>query len=199
MRPNFQNAQELANYFHFVPKSDRDYIRLEKAWGMYVNNYRGDGCMGSCAEMLTATSGSKKDTISNAGRVDCRILYKTASGAVVPVTCERKTTGGRIQTFETEFSKAEKMEGKFVVYSLDICNAGTNYLRRKVDAVVIPRKLFVEKLREFNAIKAMYHNHQIDGYGIQASSKKLFLWLADWPIAYDRDAVYSDDDFEGLE
>lgn len=199
MKIIFKDKAALAKYFNFIPQSARDEVRLEKAWQMYINNYRGDGCMGSCAEMLTATSGSKKSTISNAGRVDCRILYRTENGAVVPVSAERKTNGGRIQTLETEFSKAEKMEGKYVVYSMDVCNAGTNGLRRKVDAVVIPRQLFIKKLLEFNAVKTVRHGGVVDGFAIQVSSKKLFLWLADWPIVYDRNAVYCDEDFEGLE
>lgn len=198
-KPIFNNPRELARYFHFEIKSDADSRRLIKAWGMYTADYKGPGCMGCVAEMLSATSGSKKDTVSNSGRVDCHIKYKTASGAVIPVSCERKTNGGRIETFETEFSKAEHIEGKFVIYSMDICNSTTSNLRRYVPAVVIPRKLFVEKLQEFNAVKAMRHGGEIDGYGIQVSKKALFLWLSDWPIVYDRNAVYSDEDFEGLE
>lgn len=199
MKPIFHDAFELAEYFSFTPVSDSDVKRLGKAWDMYVTNYRADGCMGCVAEMLSATSGSKKATVSNSGRADCHIKYRTASGAVVPVQCERKTNGGRIETFETEFSKAEQMSGKFVIYSMDICNSTTSNLRRYVPAVVIPRKLFIEKLQEFKAVKAMRHGGEVDGYGIQVSKKALYLWLADWPIVYDRNAIYSDEDFEGLE
>ena len=199
MKPVFTNKAELAKYYYFKVETANDEKRLEKAWSLYVTDYKGDGVMGCIAEMLTATSGSKKETVSNAGRFDCYIKFRTADGKVIPVPAERKTNGGRIETFETEFSKAEKMQGRYVVYSLDVCNSGTNGKRRYVPAVVIPRKLFIEKLREFGAIKAMRHGGEIDGYGIQSSSKKLYLWLADWPIVYDRNAVYSDDDFEGLE
>jgi hypothetical protein len=198
-KPIFGDAIDLANYFHFEVKSEADVKRLGLAWKMYITDYRGGGCMGCIAEMLSATSGSKKATVSNSGRADCHIKYRTASGAVVPVQCERKTNGGRIETFETEFSKAEHIEGKFVIYSMDICNSTTSNLRRYVPAVVIPRKLFIEKLKEFKAIKAMSHNGEVDGYGIQVSKKALYLWLSDWPIVYDRNAVYSDEDFEGLE
>lgn len=198
-KPIFADVYELADYYDFKPTSKADFLRLKKAWQIYVTNYRGDGCMGCVAEMLTATTGSKKETISNAGRFDCYIKFCTADGRIIPVPVERKTNGGRVETFETEFSKAEKMAGRYVVYSLDICNSGTNGMRRFVPAVVIPRKLFIEKLREFNAIKAMRHGGEIDGFGIQATSKKFYLWLADWPIVYDRNAVYTDDDFEGLE
>lgn len=199
MKPIFENPLELANYFDFVVMSDEDAIRLDKAWNIYLSNYKGDGCMGCVAEMLTATAGSKKATISNAGKIDCRILYRSARGYVIPMAVERKHNGGRIRTFESEYSKAEEMVGRYVVYHLDICNSNTQYLRRYVPAVVIPRTLFVAKLNEFNAIKAVNRNHVLEGYGIQCSSKKWFQWLAEYPIVYDRNAVYCDDDFEGLE
>lgn len=199
MKPIFSNREQLAKYFHFVPKSDKDVKRLEKAWTMYITNYRGDGCMGSIAEILTATTNSKKETISNVGRVDCFIKYRTESGHVIPVSVERKTNGGRVKTVETEFSKAEEMSGKFVVYSMDVCNAATSNLRRHVEPVVIPRKLFMEKLVEFKAIKAVNRNGELEGFAIQVSKKAFYEWLLDWPVVYDRNAVYCDDDFEGLE
>lgn len=199
MKPKFANAEQLANYFHFVPKSDKDAKRLEKAWAMYVIDYKGDGCMGCVAEILSATTGSKKETVSNAGRTDCHFMFRTESGAIVPVTAERKTNGGRLKTLESEFSRAEEINGRFVVYSMDVCNAGTSYLRRHVDAVVIPRKLFIEKLNELGAIKAINKKGKLDGFGIQVSNKPFFEWLSDWPVVYDRNAVYSADDFDGLE
>ena len=58
--------------------------------------------------------------------------------------------------------------------------------------------VFIDKLIEFKAIKAVNRNGELEGYGIQASSKKLYNWLADYPIVYDRNAVYCDEDFEGL-
>lgn len=204
-RPAFSTKEALAEYFSFKPASASDEVRLDKAWALYQTNYKGHGCLGCCAEMLTATTNSTKVTISNTGRIDCHIKFKSSSGYVIPVSCERKTNGGRIETIEGEFSKAEHIEGKYIVYSLDICNTSTSGKRRYVPAVVIPRLLFIEKLIEFNAIKKVYKyveetgERYLDGYGIQASSKKLYAWLADWPIVYDRNAVYCDDDFEGLD
>ena len=130
MKKKFKTPEELAHYFKFVPNSKADEERLAKAWEMYTTNYRGDGCMGCCAEMLTATSHSKKNTVSNAGRTDCFIKHRTAAGVVIPVAVERKTNGGRIETIETDFSKAERVLGKYVVYSLDVCNSGTGNVRR---------------------------------------------------------------------
>ena len=199
MAIKFNSKADLARHFNFIVNSEKDSIRLDKAWLMYVSNYRGDGNYGCIAEMLTATTNSKKATISNAGKADCFIKYRCANGAVIPVTVERKTNGGRIKTIETDFSKAENMNGKYVVYSMDICNSGTSYLHRHVDAVVIPKALFINKLIEFNAIKAVRHNGTIDGYAIQVTNKQFYLWLIDYPIVYDRNAVYCDDDFDGLE
>lgn len=198
-KPIFKDETELARYFKFVTVTKADKARLDKAWTMYVTNYRGDGCMGCVAEMLTATANSKKSTISNAGKADCFIRYRSANGSVVPVSVERKTNGGRIQTIETDFSKAETMGGKYIVYSMDVCNSTTGNKRRHVPAVVIPKALFLEKLIEFNAIKRINHGGVCDGLAIQVSNKALYVWLSEWPIVYDRNAVYTDDDFDGLE
>ena len=203
MKPTFKTAVDMCHYFNYFPTSDMDYRRIDKAWWMYVNDYKGPGCMGCIAEMLTATTNSTKETISNPGANDCWIKYRTENGYIVPVQCERKTSGGRVSTFENELSKAETITGKYVIYSMDVCNKNTGYLRRYVPAVVIPRVLFMQKLDEFKAIKAMYHKRngisQCDGYGIQVTKKDWFLWLAEYPIVYDRNAVYCDDDFIGLE
>ena len=198
-KPYFNNADELARYFKYEIKSEADEERLFSAWWAYTHDYKGPGVMGCVAELLAATTNSKKTTISNPGKADCYIKLRTESGHVIPVAVERKTNGGRIQTIETELSKAEKMVGRFVVYSMDICNTTTSGLRRRVPAVVIPRKLFIEKLVEFGAIKEMRHGGHVDGYGIQVSKKAWYEWLSDWPIVYDRNAVYSDEDFMGLE
>lgn len=210
MKPTFSNPMELAEYYSFVVKTKKDAERLCKAWSMYSMDYKGDGCMGCVAEMLTATKNSVKDTVSNAGKADCYIRYRTANGSVIPVSCERKTNGGRVSTIQTEFSKAEKMVGKFVVYSLDLCNSTTCNKRRYVPAVVIPKTLFLNKLTEFGALRELTRSIKdketneiigkyTDGIGIQANNKEWFLWLSDYPIVYDRDAIYCDDDFEGLE
>lgn len=198
-KPMFKNPDALASYFHFTVKTEQDEERLFSAWWAYTHDYKGCGVMGCVAELLTATPNSNKTTISNPGKVDCFVKLRTESGHVVPVAVERKTNGGRVQTVESELSKAEKMVGRYVVYSMDVCNSTTSGLRRRVPAVVIPRELFLSKLKEFNAIKAVRHNGVIDGYAIQVSNKRWYEWLLDWPVVYDRDAVYSDDDFEGLE
>lgn len=199
MKPYFSNKSELGNYFNFSPATPADDFRLEKAWGMYISDYKGDGCMGCVAELLTATANSRKSFVSNAGKLDCFILYRTNNGNIIPVGCERKTNGGRIQTIETAYSKAEKLVGRYVVYSLDICNSTTQGLRRHVPAVVIPKALFLAKLQEFGALKEVKHKGMTDGIAIQPSKKEWYNWLMDYPIVYDRNAVYCEEDFEGLD
>ena len=195
----FKNADDMCRYYRFSINSDKDAERVEKAWYIYVHGYKGDGKFGCIAEMLRAPSGSSKTTVSNPGKFDEYIKFRTASGAVIPVGCESKTNGGRIQTFETELSKAEYMTGRYVIYSMDVCNSCTGGLRRRVPAKVFPKQLFIEKLYELGAVKAINHKGKCTGYGIQVSSKKFYEWLSDWPILFDRDAVYCDDDFMGLE
>ena len=159
----------------------------------------GCGCMGAVAEVLSCTKGSKKVYVSKAGRKDTYILFRYPSGAIVPTAAERKTNGGRIRTEESAYRPAEEIKDRYVVYSLDVCNSGTGNKRRHVPAVVIPREVFMSKLNEFGALKEMRHNGRVDGIGIQATSKLWFEWLESWPIVYDRNAVYSADDFDGLE
>ena len=195
----FADQAAMLRYYHFTVNNDNDAERARKAWNIYLYGYKGDGKFGCIAEMLRAPSGSSKTTVSNPGKFDEYIKFRTVSGAVIPVGCESKTNGGRIQTFETEYSKAEKLAGRYVIYSMDVCNSCTGGLRRCVPAKVFPRQLFIEKLYELGAVKTINHKGKCTGYGIQVSSKKLYEWLDEWPILFDRDAVYSDDDFEGLE
>jgi hypothetical protein len=189
MKPSFDTKAALARYFKFTPATERDEARLEKAWAMYTADYRGDGCMGCVAELLTATKNSGKKAVSTANAVDCYVRFRAKSGKVIPVAAERKTNGGRV---------SYDMKGKYVVYSMDICNATTSNLRRRVPAVVIPKALFMAKLEEFGAIKAVNKHGELDGYAIQPSKKAWYEWLLEWPIVYNRDAVYCESDFEGL-
>ena len=199
MKPYFKTSYELAQYHGYDPESDLDFTRLEYAWRLYQDDYMGDGCMGAVAEVLSCTKGSKKAYVSKAGRTDTYIMFRYPSGAIVPTAAERKTNGGRIRSEESAYRPAEEINNRYVIYSLDVCNSGTGHKRRYVPAVVIPRELFMVKLAEFGALKEMRHNGRVDGIGIQATSKLWFEWLVNWPIVYDRNAVYSADDFEGLE
>lgn len=198
MAITFNSKEEVAKYFDFIVMTKADEIRLEKAWSMWVEKYRADGVVGCMAEMLTATPNSKKSTISNAGKTDCFIRYRTENGIIVPVRCESKINGGRIQTIESEYSKAEEINGKFIVYRFDICNANTSNLRRHCPPLVFPRVEFVNYLYTHNLVKKVNHKSKTVGYAIQVTSKAWFEFLSDYPIVWDRTAVYSDNDFDGL-
>lgn len=198
MFPIFESKEDMARYFGYVAMTPADHERLEKAWKLFVTRYKGDGCFGCVAEMLTATSGSKKATISNTGRVDCYFMFRYENGSIVPCSAERKTNAGRIATLETEYSKAEEMSGRFVIYSMDVCNANTSYLRRYCPPKILPRRLFVDTLYSLNAVKLTCKRGIPDGYSIQSGLKSLWLWMCEYPVEYDRNRVYSAADFESL-
>jgi hypothetical protein len=76
---------------------------------------------------------------------------------------------------------------------------------RNLPPVIAPVDLFVAMLQEVNAIKAINKNGELDGYGIQVSSKKMFKRLSDYinnygdAVIFDNEKVFEDWDFEGLE
>ena len=68
---------------------------------------------------------------------------------------------------------------------------------REIDPVVIPTEVFLNALDRFGATKST--NGKNPEEAIQVSSKKFFDWLLDWPIPFEPDLVYTEEDFEGLE
>lgn len=147
-----------------------------------------DGKKGKAFELENARRGSKKIYVAKAGEADGCAKFRI-NGKIKYVKVEFKTNGGRVE----DIAKSE-----FCVYRLDICNSSTSNIRRYVDPVIIPSKVFLDYLYANNLVKAINRNGMLDGYGIQASSKKLYLALQDWCIPYDKDTVYTYEDFEGL-
>ena len=160
---------------------------------MYESNYRGSGCLGCIAELLNASETSKKLKVATTGKTDNFSLRWRENGKVTAKQFESKTNGGRIAAANGKVNK-----GKWIVYKLDICNAGTNHKLRSVPAKLIPMDVFVNTLLDLGAVKAVNKEGKLDGYGIQASSKSLYEWLLNWPVNFDRNRIYSAADFEGL-
>ena len=208
--PNYKDKYSLAKAYGCDCLTEKDEIRIDKAFRLYLDGiaanaandwtlvFKGMGFMGAIAELLTATPNSAKAHVSNSGKHDNYIRFKNADGVIYPVPVERKTNGGRIETVESEYSKAEKMTGKYIVYSMDICNSTTNNIRRKAPAIIVPKKVFLDTLYRLNAVKAVRHKGEINGYAIQVSNKKWFEWVCAYPVKYDREKVYSDEDFRGV-
>lgn len=152
------------------------------------NNIADDGRFGKIFEIENARKGSRKTTVASVNEKDGTAKFKI-NGKIHYISVEFKTNGGRVEDIE---------KSPYVVYRLDICNSSTSGIRRYISPVIIPSTVFMDFLRENKLIKAVNKGGKLDGYGIQASSKKLYLALLDWCIPYDKDTIYTPDDFEGL-
>ena len=166
----------------------------------HLMNNADDGRFGRAFELTCARLNSHKTCVSKQGQVDVSVKFIDGNGKVKYVPCEAKTNGGRVDEL-LNGSKA-----KYVIYRLDFVQKHKASKTREawdevrtVEPVIIPKALFLAKLKEFNAIKVINRNGEFDGYGIQASSKKWYEWLADYPVKFDNENAYEEWEFEGLE
>lgn len=177
------------------------YERQANAEKYLMNGYD-DGRKGRAFELKVTLDGSAKVRVSAQGKVDVHIRYMNENGKVVYAPAEAKTNGGRIEEL-LNGSKA-----RFVVYQMENIavpqskkakaeNKPIEY--RNIPAVVIPKELFLAKLKEFNAIKVINRNGEPDGYGIQVTSKKWYEWLKEYPVIWEQGYTYEGWMFEGLE
>lgn len=167
----------------------------------YLSNHADCGRYGRAFELQCARAKSRKCAVSEQNETDVHVKFIGENGNVYYVPCEAKTNGGRIDELLSG-SKAQ-----YVVYDLHFVQK--HKATKKHDAweehrdlkqpVIIPKALFLAKLTEFNAIKAINRNGEFDGYGIQVSSKKWFEWLNDYPVKFDNENAYEPWEFEGLE
>ena len=174
--------------------------KREIAVAEILSNSTNPGRFGDAFEILCARKGSRKTSVAKQGETDVFVKF-SINGKIHYVPAECKTTGGRIGSLLNGTNDA-----KYVIYTLDFVQkykaTKTQPAReehRHIDPVIIPTNLFVAKLREFNAIKAMNRDGQPDGdYAIQPSSKRWYEWLSEWPVEFNREWTYEECDFEGL-
>lgn len=166
----------------------------------HLMNNADDGRFGRAFELACARTNSHKTSVSKQGQVDVSVKFIDGNGKVKYVPCEAKTNGGRLDEL-LNGSKA-----KYVVYRLEFIQKHKATKTREawdevrtVEPVIIPKTLFLAKLKEFNAIKVINRNGEFDGYGIQVSSKKWYEWLVDYPVKFDNESTYEEWEFEGLE
>lgn len=167
----------------------------------HLKNVADDGRLGRVFELKCARIHSHKTSVSKQGQVDVSVKFIDDNGKVRYMPCEAKTNGGRID----ELLNGSKVQ--YVVYDLHFVQQ--HKATKKHDAweehrdleqpVIIPKNLFLAKLVEFNAIKAINRNGEFDGYGIQVSSKRWYEWLRDYPVKFDNENAYEAWEFEGLE
>ena len=126
------------------------------------------GWFGRLVEVASHTNRSRQVKVARQGKVDTRVRLEV-NGKVRSVPAESKTNGGRIG------SLYEAGAPRFVVYTMNLCNAGTGNLPRRLAPVVVLREEFLSLLEECNAIKST--NGTNPEPAIQASSKRLYLAL----------------------
>lgn len=158
-----------------------------------ANANRDDGAMGRVFELECASAYSRKTRVSKQGQADLYIKYGRGT-----VKAECKTNGGRIESLRQPDAP------RFVVYRMHFVQkhkAGKHTEAydevREIDPVLIPTAVFLAALDRFGATKST--NGKNPEEAIQVSSKKFFEWLLDWPIPYEPNLRYTEDDFEGLE
>lgn len=149
------------------------------------------GAYGKIIEIING--GKRKKAVSKQGKNDIYFSLEI-EGKVKRVKAENKTNGGRIGSLLDGSNSC-----KFVVYSMDVCNSGTNGILRHLDPVIMPVEMFINLLEDVRAIKAVNEKGKFADWGIQATSKELFLRLCDYPIVFNPSTVYTLDDFDGIE
>lgn len=171
-----------------------------------LSNTADDGRHGRAFEVSCARSLSTKTTVSAQGRVDISIKMEV-NGSIKYIPAECKTNGGRVDDLLNGSNHA-----KFVIYRLATTQKHKASKKseawvepRVVPAVIIPTALFLNMLRDCKALKAVAHDGVQDGIAIQCSSKKMYERLVAYvdnyggSVVFDRDEVYSIEEFDGLE
>ena len=166
----------------------------------HLNNTSDCGRFGRAFELECARAKSRKTRVAEQNEIDVYIkMYVNDKVAYVPAEC--KTNGGRIDELLNGTTKA-----KYIIYRLEFTQKLKNSSEvRAIPPVVIPVELFLEMLEDVNAIKAINKRGEFDGYGIQVSSKKMFLRLSEYidnygdAVLFDNEKVFDDWAFEGLE
>lgn len=166
----------------------------------YLSNADDCGRFGRAFELSCARPLSNKTTVAKQGATDVSVKFKTATGYKYE-PCECKTNGGRIDDLLDGTNKS-----RYVVYYMDTTQkhkatkSREEWVEvRRVEPVIIQTHLFLAVLKRFNAIKEVRHGGVVDGLAIQVSSKKLYEWLRDYPVQFDREAVYEEWEFEGVD
>lgn len=198
----------MRNNTNNLNKAKAEKLELQRRAEIYriLSNTDDDGREGRAFEIACARSLSLKVTVSPQGKTDVSLkMYRNGKAVYVPAEC--KTNGGRINTLLDGSNKA-----RFVIYRLRFIQkhkAGkkTPYREeeRNIPAVIIPTTLFLNMVKECNALKAMNHNGVQDGIGLQPSNKQMYLRLQEYisnygsTVLFDREADYDMAEFDGLE
>lgn len=179
--------KEIHTYLATLKDNKTDNTKRQVIEGLLDSVTRNPGAYGCIMEIMCG--GSRKKFVSAEGKPD---MYFYFNGERLQAEC--KTSGGRIGSLLYGDNKA-----KFIVYSMDVCNTGTSGKLRHIDPVIMPVKMFIDLLIDCNAVKAINKSGVFDDWGIQVTSKELYLRLSEYPILFSPGAHYTDADFEDLE
>lgn len=175
-------------------------IARQNAIAYHEHNTNDCGGKGRAFELQCARTNSRKIKVSEQNEIDVFVKISSGNRAVyAPAEC--KTNGGRIDELLNGTTKA-----KYVIYRLEFTQKLKNSVEERiVPPVIIPVDLFLNLLQEINAIKVINRHGEFDGYGIQVSSKKLYLRLLDYidnygaSVLFDNEKTFEDWELEDLE
>ena len=170
-----------------------------------LSNTANCGARGRAFELMCARSASHKTAVAKQGKTDVSVRV-VVNGKVKYMPAECKTNGGRVNDLLDGSNKS-----RFVIYKLDFTQKHKATKKadawnevRSVPALLIPTELFTAMLIDCNAIKEIRHGGEVDGIGIQPSSKRMFerltAYAENFPdMVFSPETDYEDWMFEGLE
>jgi hypothetical protein len=157
--------------------------RKANALRHYANIDHDNGAVGRIKEIMNGKSTySHQTNFAKQGKPDSFVKVDGKRH-----NAEYKTNGGRIG------SLLGKNAPKFVIYEMDVCNAGTSHIRRVVEPKVFKTEIFVEILVKCNAIKDT--NGKNSEPAIQVTSKKFYEAIEQYAITYEANRNYSTEEF----
>ncbi len=177
-----QKNKILAMVAEMPQNTATEKARVSNILRHLANAENDSGAYGRICEIFAKSEKSHAVNFAKQGRADCFVWVDGKR-----YNAEYKTNGGRIG------SLYGKKAPKFVVYQMDICNAGTSHLRREIPPVVMKTEKFLAILEECNATKST--NGTNPETAIQVTSKKLFIALSEYTLTYDPNHRYTETDF----
>lgn len=172
--------QELCERANFAPATKADFMRLDAAYNFYCTAVANgnSGAFGSAVEILHRRPNSRKTTVARQGKTDGTFRL---DGRLVGY--ESKTNGGRVG----------HIKERFVVYTLSVHNSTAN---KDISPRIMRTDDFMTALYQFNAVKEIGHNGQVEDIAIQPSNRKLWAWL-EGQLEFSHDWDYYGEDFGG--
>lgn len=156
------------------------------------------GKWGRVFELECVRALSHKSRVGKQGEVDVSIKVEI-NGKTFYRPTECKTNGGRVDGLMTDCKVA------YVVYRMEYTQkkkGGDEW--REVPPVVLPVSVFLDMLKACGALKTMRHGGEVDGVGIQVSSKKFYLALCEYiaeygeAVLFDNEKTFDEAIFEAM-